>query len=109
MAGGVGGRMQTDAAAVVRPRERDTTAVDRRSQQDFSPARHLASALRLPAHAPSKTTIICCATTNPTMATVGYVLRNPVRAGLVRRVGEHPFAGSDVYSPQELEEVREAD
>jgi hypothetical protein len=32
-----------------------------------------------------------------TTAVARYVLENPVRAGLARRVGEYPFAGSDVY------------
>jgi putative transposase len=41
----------------------------------------------------------------PTVRTARYVLRNPVRAGLARRTGEYPFAGSDAYSWQELEEV----
>ena len=40
-----------------------------------------------------------------TMDFVGYVLRNPVRARLARRIGEYPFAGSDVYGQQELDEL----
>ena len=31
------------------------------------------------------------------VAVVRYVLENPVRAGLSGRIGEYPFAGSDVY------------
>jgi len=43
--------------------------------------------------------------TESTMDLVSYVMRNPVRAGLAQRVGEYPFAGSDVFSDQELQEV----
>ena len=31
------------------------------------------------------------------VAVARYVLENPVRAGLVCKIGEYPFAGSDVY------------
>lgn len=31
-----------------------------------------------------------------------YILENPVRAGLVRRVDEYPFVGSSVYSLREV-------
>jgi putative transposase len=36
---------------------------------------------------------------------VGYALRNPVREGLAARIGDYPFAGSDVYGLGELREV----
>jgi putative transposase len=42
-----------------------------------------------------------------TMEFVQYVMRNPVRAGLARRVGEFEFAGSDVFTDQELREILE--
>ena len=32
-----------------------------------------------------------------TLAVARYVLENPVRAGLACKLGEYPFAGSDVY------------
>jgi putative transposase len=32
-----------------------------------------------------------------TAAVVRYILENPIRAGLARRLGEYPFAGSAVY------------
>ncbi len=39
-----------------------------------------------------------------TLAVVRYILENPIRAGLAARLGEWPFAGSDVYAwPQLLE------
>lgn len=47
-----------------------------------------------------------------TLAVVRYILENPVRAGLAGRLGEYPFAGSDVYSWPDLLsawEVRDAD
>jgi hypothetical protein len=28
---------------------------------------------------------------------VRYILENPIRAGLAKKLGEYPFAGSDVY------------
>jgi hypothetical protein len=34
--------------------------------------------------------------------TIRYVLNNPVRAGLVGRVEEHPFFASRVYTREEL-------
>ena len=40
-----------------------------------------------------------------TLDVVHYVLRNPVRAGLARQIGEFPFAGSDIFSNRELEDV----
>ena len=33
-----------------------------------------------------------------TLAVARYILENPIRAGLALRLGEYPFAGSDVYS-----------
>jgi len=32
-----------------------------------------------------------------TEAVVRYILENPIRAGLTSRLGEYPFAGSEVY------------
>ncbi len=40
-----------------------------------------------------------------TFDTVRYVLANPVTAGLASRIGEYEFAGSDVFSRQELDEL----
>jgi putative transposase len=40
-----------------------------------------------------------------TMEAVRYVMMNPIRAGLARHVGDYPFAGSDVFGNQELQEV----
>jgi len=34
-----------------------------------------------------------------------YILENPLRAGLVTRIEDYPFSGSNVYS---LEQIREA-
>jgi putative transposase len=34
-----------------------------------------------------------------------YILENPVRAGLVERIDEYPFAGSGVYSIEQLLEA----
>jgi putative transposase len=34
-----------------------------------------------------------------------YILENPVRAGLVERIDEYPFAGSSVYSIEQLLEA----
>jgi putative transposase len=45
--------------------------------------------------------------TQSTVNTVRYVLENPVRAGLARRIGEYHFAGSDVYTEEELRELVE--
>ncbi len=42
-----------------------------------------------------------------TVNAVRYVMENPVRAGLARRIGEYPFAGSDVYTKEELRELVE--
>ncbi len=42
-----------------------------------------------------------------TVNAVRYVLENPVRAGLARRIGEYPFAGSEVYTEAELRELVE--
>lgn len=35
-------------------------------------------------------------------AVVRYVVTNPVRAGLVRDLGEYPFCGSDLFSMDEI-------
>jgi putative transposase len=35
-----------------------------------------------------------------------YILENPVRAGLVTQVRDYPFLGSNVYSVEEILEVR---
>ncbi|MBI3050571.1 MAG: transposase [Acidobacteria bacterium] len=40
-----------------------------------------------------------------TLSVARYILENPVRAGLVSRVQDYPFLGSDVYS---IEEILEA-
>ena len=40
-----------------------------------------------------------------TVNTVRYALENPLRAGLAGRMGEFPFAGSDVYTEQEIHEL----
>jgi len=40
----------------------------------------------------------------PTNRAVRYVLANPVRAGLVQNFEEYPFAGSAVFSVEELRE-----
>src|SRR5665213_779081 len=37
-----------------------------------------------------------------TEAVARYTLENPVRAGLAARLGEYPFAGSDLYNLQGL-------
>ena len=37
-----------------------------------------------------------------TLAIARYIVQNPVRAGLVQRVEEYPFAGSKVYSLSQL-------
>jgi REP element-mobilizing transposase RayT len=37
-----------------------------------------------------------------TLVVARYILENPVRAGLVQRVEDYPFAGSLVYSLSEL-------
>ncbi len=37
-----------------------------------------------------------------TLAVIKYILANPVRAGLAKTIGEYPFAGSDVYSIEEV-------
>jgi REP element-mobilizing transposase RayT len=36
-----------------------------------------------------------------------YVLANPVRAGLATRLGEYPYAGSDLYAPAMLADLFE--
>jgi putative transposase len=36
---------------------------------------------------------------------VRYVLENPVKAGLAKQVGEYRFAGSDVFSDEEIREM----
>jgi putative transposase len=35
-------------------------------------------------------------------AVVRYILENPIRAGLVKTIGEYPFAGSGVYDGEAL-------
>lgn len=40
-----------------------------------------------------------------TMDAVRYVMMNPIRDGLTRQIGTYRFAGSDVFSGQELAEV----
>jgi len=37
-----------------------------------------------------------------TLTVVRYILENPVRAGLVARFSDYPYAGSDRYSLEEL-------
>ena len=37
-----------------------------------------------------------------TFTVARYILENPVRAGLVRHIQEYPFAGSDVFTLEEL-------
>jgi len=37
-----------------------------------------------------------------TLTVVRYILENPVRAGLVARVSDYPYLGSDRYSLEEL-------
>ena len=36
------------------------------------------------------------------VAIAAYIMANPIRAGLSRALGEYPFAGSDVYSLEQL-------
>jgi putative transposase len=38
-------------------------------------------------------------------ATIRYIIDNPVRAGLVKRPAEYPFAGSMRYTMEELEQL----
>ena len=38
----------------------------------------------------------------PSECIARYILENPVRAGLTERVGEYPYAWSDVYELEEL-------
>jgi REP-associated tyrosine transposase len=40
-----------------------------------------------------------------TLSVVRYILENPLRAGLVRAVGDYPFSGSSAYSIQEVLEA----
>jgi len=40
-----------------------------------------------------------------TLDTVLYMFRNPLRAGLAEKIGDYEFAGSDVFSVQELNEM----
>jgi REP element-mobilizing transposase RayT len=40
-----------------------------------------------------------------TLDAVLYVLRNPVTAGLAQKIGDYEFAGSDVFSGQEVKEL----
>jgi len=37
-----------------------------------------------------------------TIAVVRYILANPIRGGLTMAIGEYPFAGSDVFSTEEI-------
>jgi hypothetical protein len=37
-----------------------------------------------------------------TVGVVQYLLENPIRAGLVARVEEHPYSGSFVYALNDL-------
>jgi putative transposase len=41
----------------------------------------------------------------PTLNVVRYVIENPVRAGLVRKVEDYPFAGSRVFSLAEIHDA----
>jgi putative transposase len=45
----------------------------------------------------------------PTVDVVRYVLANPVRAGLARRVDEYSFSGSSVFSMEQLMEGVQTD
>jgi REP element-mobilizing transposase RayT len=38
---------------------------------------------------------------------IGYVIGNPVRAGLVRQPSEYPHSGSERYTMQEMLEISE--
>lgn len=38
----------------------------------------------------------------PTLVVARYILENPVRAGLVRRIEDYPYVGSSVYTVREL-------
>ncbi len=40
-----------------------------------------------------------------TLSVARYILENPVRAGLVRRILDYPFIGSEVYSVQHILEA----
>jgi putative transposase len=40
-----------------------------------------------------------------TLTAVRYIIANPVRAGLASRIGEYPFAGSTVYTIDQLTEA----
>jgi REP element-mobilizing transposase RayT len=44
-----------------------------------------------------------------TLDVARYILENPVRAGLAKRLGEWPFAGSGVYSWDQLRDLWELD
>ena len=46
---------------------------------------------------------------NPTLRVARYVLENPVRAGLVTRVQDYPFLGSDVYTVEQVLEAVQMD
>jgi len=41
--------------------------------------------------------------------TIGYILANPVRAGLVSHPSEYPYLGSSRYSIKELLEICDYD
>jgi putative transposase len=41
----------------------------------------------------------------PTLVVARYILNNPIRAGLVQRVEDYPYVGSEVYSLSELIEA----
>jgi len=40
-----------------------------------------------------------------TLSVARYILENPVRAGIVRRVQDYPFSGSSVYTIDEILEA----
>ena len=39
---------------------------------------------------------------DPAMRVARYILENPVRAGLVARVQDHPFLGSNIYTVEQI-------
>ena len=45
----------------------------------------------------------------PTLRVAKYALENPVRAGLVTRVQDYPFLGSDVYTVEQILEAVQMD
>jgi len=38
-----------------------------------------------------------------------YILENPVRAGLTSAIGDYPYAGSDVFTVEQIMEAAMAD